>query len=290
MTFKKISAFAPGKLILSGEHSVVYGHYAIAMAVNRGVWVTLEEVEGKSYCENGDSLINKAISSFLPPIGIKMSFQTDLPLGRGMGSSAALSISLVRALAKWNNRQSDLKEEFEQGLKLETFFHGNPSGLDHTVSSLGKTLLYRKTSSIPKITPMTSFSLSLVIIDSGSTGNTAEMVQKVSTNYSQNKHFIEQMGTITLQIKDLLMQDVLNEEQLGELFIENQMLLKKIGVSTQNIDVIIKQAMKLGALGAKLSGSGGGGIVMILAKNPQQILEKMKQLGYKGFIIRPYLS
>ena len=290
MTIKNVSAFAPGKLILAGEHSVVYGYQAIAMAVNLGVYVGLEEISGASYCEGADQLISEAVDSLLPSEGIKMSFQTALPLGRGMGSSAALSVALVRALAKWEDRVSDFEEEFKKGMQLETFFHGNPSGLDHTVSSLGQTLMYKKAIPRPDIMQLPPFDLRLVIIDSGSAGNTAEMVQKVKDNYAKNKDSLAKMGIITLKIKKVLAEKQTDILKLGNLFLENQALLQQIGVSTESIDNIIDIAMKKGALGAKLSGSGGGGIVMILTKNPERMLEDMKQFGYKGFIVSPYFN
>ena len=287
---KRSSGFAPGKLILSGEHSVVYGHYAIAMAVDRGVWVHLEETEGKSYVDTSNPLISEAIGSLLPPTGIKVSIETGLPLGRGMGSSAALSIALIRALATWEGRRSQFAEEFEKGLQLETFFHGNPSGLDHTVSSLGKTLLYQKATPRPKCTELPACDLSLVIVDSSTAGNTAQMVQNVQADYEQNKVFIEKMGACTLQIRDEISKPEINLQKLGALFSENQGLLQEIGVSTPTIDRIIEHAVKLGALGAKLSGSGGGGIVMCLSLNPENLIEEMIQFGYKAFSIHPFNS
>ena len=288
MRARKVSAFAPGKLIVTGEHSVVYGYQAIAMAVDLGVWVELEEIGGESVVENGDTLISSAIKTLLPPRGIKMSFRSNLPIGRGMGSSAALSIAFIRALARWENRESTFEEEFQKGLQLETFFHGNPSGLDHTVSSRGQTLIYTKSSQGPKTEPLPSFGLSLVIVDSGSAGNTAQMVQIVKDNYKRNQVFLKQLGAITLRIKEQLVQATLDERKLGTLFVENHQLLQKIGVSTPALNHIVAEALARGALGAKLSGSGGGGIVMILTKNPQRMLEEMNQLGYKGFIVRPY--
>ena len=287
---KRSSGFAPGKLILSGEHSVVYGHYAIAMAVDRGVWVHLEETEGTSYVDTSNSLISEAIGSLLPPIGIKVSIETGLPLGRGMGSSAALSIALIRALATWEGRSSQFAEEFEKGLRLETFFHGNPSGLDHTVSSLGKTLLYQKATPRPECTELPDCDLSLVIVDSGTAGNTAQMVQNVRDDYEQNKVFLKKMGACTIQIRDEISKPEINLPELGALFSENQGLLQEIGVSTPTIDRIIEHAVKLGALGAKLSGSGGGGIVMCLSLNPKNLIEEMIQFGYKAFSIHPFNS
>jgi mevalonate kinase len=285
---KQVSGFAPGKLILTGEHSVVYGYHAIAMAVNLGVWVHLEEHNGDSYCDTSNELISEAIGSLLPQKGIKVSIETDLPLGRGMGSSASLSIALIRALAKWEGRESQFEEEFEKGLQLETFFHGNPSGLDHTVSSLGKTLLYQKATPHPKIRELQICDLSLVIIDSGTAGNTAQMVQNVRENYGENKVFIEKMGDCTLKIKEELSKPQINLQTLGDLFSENQILLQKIGVSTLAIESIIDKALDFGSLGAKISGSGGGGIIMCLHQNPQFLVEKMIHVGYKAFSIHPY--
>ena len=285
---KQASGFAPGKLILTGEHSVVYGYHAIAMAVNLGVWIHLEEHNGGSYCNTSNKLISEAIGSLLPQKGIKVSIETDLPIGRGMGSSASLSIALIRALAKWEGRESQFEEEFEKGLQLETFFHGNPSGLDHTVSSLGKTLLYQKGTTHPKISELPNCDLSLVIVDSGTAGNTAQMVQNVRENYEKNAVFIKKMGDCTLKIKEELSKSQINLQTLGNLFSENQILLQKIGVSTLAIDSIIGKAIDFGSLGAKISGSGGGGIIMCLHQNPQVLAEKMIHAGYEAFSIHPY--
>jgi mevalonate kinase len=287
-----IQAFAPGKMILSGEHSVVYGHNAIAMAVNRGVTVTLNDCHGPSRCDQADQRLKQALSLVLPAFGIDLSFTSDLPIGKGMGSSAALSIALHRALAKKNGEQLSFEEEFKRGMILERFFHGNPSGVDHTVSALGSGVLYQKTKGTPTIEPINIPNIQLVVIDSGSAGNTASLVGEVAKNIHRPsiENSINTMGSITKKIAKELRKEQIDQSKIGALFLENHRHLQNIGVSTPILDYLVEESMKTGAYGAKLSGAGGGGIVFALADDPRPIMEHIQSLGYSVFIAKPYSS
>ena len=109
------AGFAPGKLILSGEHAVVHGHLAIALAVDRGTTVRLEARDGPTHIATStisDARLDRAIAAMLPAAGLAVHIATDLPVGRGMGSSAALSIALVRARAALEGRVASAEECF----------------------------------------------------------------------------------------------------------------------------------------------------------------------------------
>ena len=285
------TAFAPGKLILSGEHSVVYGYSALAMAVDRGITVTLDKRNGKTICPQADERLQQALSLVLPSHGLHVSFHSDLPIGRGMGSSAALSIAIQRALAKHEERTLTFEEEFELGMIMERFFHGQPSGVDHTVSSLGRGVLYRKEQGKPLIQPFDIPNFKLLVIDSGSAGNTAELVHQVKRNHHKDsiKQGIEDIGSVTQDIIRELQQPTFNPNNLGRLFSRNHELLQTIGVSTPTLDLLVNEALDKGALGAKLSGAGGGGIVFALVEEPNGIMEHIQSLGYSVFVAKPYL-
>ena len=285
-----ITSFAPGKLILSGEHSVVYGKHAIAMAVDRGVTVRLEQCEGPSFCTTDDQKLQEALLSILPKNGVSLSFTSNLPIGRGMGSSAALSIAIQRGLAERNGEHLSFEQEFNRGMILERFFHGNPSGVDHSVSALGTGLLYKKAQEKPYIEQIRIPQIQLVIIDSGSAGNTAEMVRKVAERINQPiiAKTIEKMGDLTIKIAEELQKPAPNHNVLGEMFTTNHRYLQQIGVSNATLDHLVEDSLKLGAYGAKLSGSGGGGVVFALTKTPNNLMEHFLSIGYKAFIANPY--
>ena len=246
---------------------------------------------GTSVCHQADDRLKQALSLVLPPNGIELTFTSNLPIGRGMGSSAALSIAIQRALAMHRGETLSFEEEFERGMILERFFHGNPSGVDHTVSSIGRGVVYQKTSNKPIIKAIDIPAIQLVIIDSGSAGQTARMVSNVAKNHHRSdiKQYIQQMGILTETIAAELQKKSLDQKKIGSLFLDNHRLLQKIGVSTPILDTLVDESMKKGALGAKLSGSGGGGIVFALTEDPLPIMEHMQSLGYTVFVAKPYV-
>ncbi len=131
---------APGKVILSGEHAVVYGYPCIATALSLRTTVRLYERPGSTGLADSsgaDPRLQKALAAVLPPDGLGVEIDSTLPIGRGLGSSAALSVALVRARAAWENRTLDFEATHRQGFVVERLFHGSPSGVDHAVSALG---------------------------------------------------------------------------------------------------------------------------------------------------------
>ena len=120
------SAFAPGKLILMGEHAVVYGHPALAIAIDRGMTVHLHHRPGPSGLDTpwvDDSRLNEALLAILPPEGVGVHIESTLLVGRGMGSSAALAVALVRAAAKLEGREATQEETNTGAFRVERIFH-----------------------------------------------------------------------------------------------------------------------------------------------------------------------
>lgn len=276
-------AFAPGKLILSGEHAVVYGHPAIALAVDRGTTVHLRPCEGETRLEHSsvqDLRLFEALAAVLPLRGLAVRIDSDLPVGRGMGSSAALAVALVRARARLEGREADFAECHREGFAVERVFHGTPSGLDHAVSARGGGVLYRRTEEGVRIEPLALPPLRLVVLDSGRAGNTAELVAGVRGRRPGVDPALARMGALTLELARALAS---GSVAVGGLLDENHALLQQIGVSTPELDALVDLARGAGARGAKLSGAGGGGVVLALVDEPEPVLAAAARAGVAAF-------
>ena len=260
--------FAPGKVILTGEHSVVYGYPAIAMPVNLGVTISIDKVSGPSQCRQAsvDSRLWTAMRTVVPENGYTVSIESTLPIGCGMGSSAALSVALIRAMADQRQETLQLSEELDRAMRIERIFHGNPSGIDHTVSALGESIYFQKSDTI-KYNTFSLPEFSFMVVDSGTAGSTLEMVRQVAqvSETEEVQHTLKTMGQITDEIHQALLKQDL--KQMGNLCLQNHRLLQKLGVSTDCLDQIVSEAINMGAWGAKQSGSGGGGIVLVFGPN-----------------------
>lgn len=276
---------APGKVILTGEHAVVYGHPAVALAVTRQTTVRLTRRQGPSAVGHSigqDDRLHDALFRVLPREGLTIDIETELPVGRGMGSSAALAVAVVRALADLEGRPCTFEDCFELGMRMERVFHGNPSGLDHTVSARGGAVRFQRTVDGPQITPLSTPPLTLVVIDSGFAGDTGQLVQGVAARRPEIDPILEDMGALSQQIIATLERGQ-GGAHLGQLMSENQRLLARIGVSHPVVDDIIDTVLTAGALGAKLSGAGGGGIVIALCDDPAPVLGAARRAGYTAF-------
>jgi mevalonate kinase len=232
--------------------------------------------------DNQDPRLEKALASLLPAEGLAVEIETTLPIGRGMGSSAALAVALVRALAAREGRTASTEECIERGFVLERVLHGTPSGVDHTVSTLGGIVRFQLRDGQPRIEALPVPSLPLVVMDSGHSGSTATQVAKVRSQRPRIDGELERIGNLVRQVETLLTRESTLDE-IGALLTENHHRLRAIGVSTDRLDQLVRLALDHGALGAKLSGAGGGGVVMALCPEPRELLAVAHRAGIEAF-------
>jgi mevalonate kinase len=273
-----------GKLILCGEHAVVFGHAALAVAVDRGTTVRLIARPGPTSLADGaaDERLRAALRAVLPPAGWAVEITSDLPIGRGMGSSAALAVALVRAQARLEGAALSVDAVYERAFAVERVFHGNPSGLDQAVSCRGGLLRFRR-GPPPQFEALPLPTWTLVVLDSGVAGDTSAMVAGVAARRPRVDGALERIGALVGRAGDVL-QDV---DKLGPLLTENHRLLQEIGVSTPDLDDLVRLALEAGAAGAKLAGAGGGGVVLALTHRPDAILQAASLRGVSAFPCRP---
>jgi mevalonate kinase len=278
-----------GKLILCGEHAVVYGHPAIAFSVSLGttVTLTLSETGTRVFPSPGispdDPRLTRAIAGALGGVRARVEMESDLPVGRGMGSSAALAVALHRAAASLRAETLDERTLFDRAMEVEREFHGNPSGLDVAISARGGISLYRRTPDGPSLTPIACPDWQVVVLDTGRAGDTAALVAGVAQRRPQVDSSLTRIGSLVLEAARALD----DAPTLGALLDENHSLLRQIGVSDDGVDALVHLARRHGALGAKLSGAGGGGVVIALTEDPGPILDAAAAAGVTARVARP---
>ncbi len=276
-----------GKLILCGEHAVVYGHPAIAFAVDRGTSVDVVARPGPTTldADADDARLLGALHTVVPRDGWAVKVRTDLPIGRGMGSSAALAVGLVRALAAARGESPDDAAVEDAAMPLERAFHGNPSGLDVALSARGGISKYRRgpPRSLEQL-PVPGWTV--VVLDSGEAGNTADLVAGVAARRPGVDRALERIGALVGDAEAALG----DAAALGPVLDENHALLREIGVSTPRIDELVAIAKRAGAHGAKLSGAGGGGVVLALTPSGRgaTFLSHLRDLGIEAWECRPW--
>lgn len=248
---------APGKLILLGEHAVVAGHPAIAAAVDRYTTVALTPAAGVTRVVGPapeDARLGPALGALLPPTGLEVGITSEIPIGCGMGSSAALAVALVRALAAREGRDAGFEECFERAFAVERVFHGSPSGVDHAVSALGGVVRYLRAG--PRVTPLRGLArVRLVVANTGQPGNTAEMVARVRARGPEAE--FREIAAVVEAAQGAW-------PRVGPLLDANHALLVRLGVSTPRLDATCAAMRAAGAQGAKLAGAGGGGVCFAL--------------------------
>lgn len=292
---------APGKIILCGEHAVVEGHWAIAAALPRLTTVTLTPHPGPTALAGGPDRLDTADERLLPALltivparGFEIAIRSDLPIGCGLGSSAALAIATLRALAGVERREIGFQELHERGFEVERAFHGNPSGVDHAVSALGGVVRYRRAAGAGGPPPMAqieplalSSPLTLVVVNTGPPAfTTAEMVARVRARGSGRE--LAAIGELVERITLSVTSQGPGSTGLGGLLDQNHELLCAIGVSTPALDRACNVLRRAGALGAKLAGAGGGGVAFgaCLPENAATIEAAATDAGLSAFTVQ----
>jgi hydroxymethylglutaryl-CoA reductase len=314
MNVSKSTITGYGKIILLGEHAVVYGSPAIAAGLSRGVTLVRSEVCGAKIeisipdweikaAEDDSDLFGKIISKASLMIGgdggATFEFKSEIPISAGLGGSAALNVALVRAIASVRNLPITDSEVNRIAHELEKLVHGTPSGIDDTVATYGGVILYKRGDfdDLPEEITGRSLNdvayridtqpLAFIVADSGVPKNTGEMVAGVRRFHDENP---EAAKDIFSEISDIVIAGVRalsdnNTTRFGELMNENMEMLRKLELSHPKLDRMIEICNSAGALGAKLTGGGGGGsIIALAAENGDEIIRKLQGVAKNAWI------
>ena len=300
-------ASAPGKVILFGEHFVVYGVKAILCAINKRVTVTAENIESKiiSIKSNiGDLELqpNKPISEIDSPLkpfyylankmiqnqntGIKIIVESEIPLGVGLGSSSACCVAGAAAISRLFSDTS--KEKIlELAIEAEKTIFQNTSGADCTVCTYGGIMEFSKENGYTKIKSEPNFHL--VIANSNIEHSTELVVNEVKSFKEKNEEgFSKLCDNETNLVEDVL--ELLKEnntKKLGEKITQNQKYLEAIGVSNEKIKEMIQIGIK-SSFGAKITGAGGGGCIFALTDetNLNETIDQFRNKSFECFSVK----
>lgn len=273
------------KIILIGEHSVVYGYPAIAIPLKKiEIECTIEEAKSNFFYDKTDTL-SVAIFTALKYLKkenakIKYKITSQIPQKRGMGSSAAVSIAAIRAI--FNYFRENLKDKLLEKLvnTAEIVAHKTPSGLDAKTCLSDKAIRFVKNKGFSYID--LNLDAYLVIADTGIYGNTGEAIQNVKNLGSKAELSLKKLGRLTDEMTRILTGNIENKEEkikkiskIGEIMTAANTELGKLNITIEKTELFVKTAIENGAAGAKISGGGLGGCVIALAEN-LEIMEKVK--------------
>jgi mevalonate kinase len=294
----------PGKIILFGEHAVVYGYPAIAVpikAVHLKVSI-LPNIHGN------DSLISSQTSIRYDEIPIsaidendpirnsidnlfsyinqkspkfKMNISSTIPIAAGLGSSAALSVAITRGMSQFLGIQLTDEEINSLAFKSEKVQHGSPSGIDNSVITFLKPIIFSRKKGISAITIRKPFHI--ILADTGKRTLTKKVVafvgERFKTKPDMIKPIFEEIGEITVLALEALKNG--NIGKIGELMICNHRALVNLGVSSIELDRLVRTAQRNGAMGAKLCGGGKGGYIVAICnqKSCKNVISGLREEG-----------
>lgn len=300
-------ASAPGKIILFGEHAVVYGRPALAVPVTQiqvdaavsdarrsGIWIDAPDVNLHAELNTLPSdhpiasiihnlFFQLRVSSF-PQLDIKIS--STIPVASGLGSGAAVTVALTRALALHLGYSMTDEEVNAFAYEIEKLHHGTPSGIDNTVVTYARPVYFVKGQPIETFSVGAPFTI--LVADTGISAPTRESVGDVRRLWLQDRPrwetVFDKIGEIAFTARRAI--EAGKWELLGELMNENHELLQKLTVSSPELDHLVQAACETGALGAKMSGGGRGGnmIALVDAKRAETVALALKEAGARNTI------
>ncbi len=303
MVDHQVQSSAPGKAILFGEHAVVYGQPAIAVPVaevaaraiivpapsghglslvapDLGQRSTLKEARPREPLAFAARLVLRHLAE--PEPDAKVVIRSSIPMAGGLGSGAAVSAAMVRALARFLGHSLSRGEVSRLVFEVEKIHHGTPSGIDNTVIAFEQPVYFvRREGTGPELLSVGA-PLTLLIVDSGLPSSTKQLVTRVRRRWRRDPVGLEalfrQIGAVARQARGHIeMGDV---GALGPLMDENHSLLIELGVSSPTLDRLVRVAKAAGASGAKLSGAGGGGcIVALIELDGSRAAEALRKAG-----------
>jgi len=297
------------KAILINEHFVVYGVPAIALPIfqpvevevgvepGQGVEILWVTAGANNIPERSDSDLGKAVLAILGSLGLserenrfRFLCRNDLPGWSGLGSSAAFCVAAARATCKAEGLVGSDEQVNRAAFAGERVFASNPSGIDNTVATYGKAVWYRRGEHPSwEFLPVPS-SLRLVVGSTGMPSLTREQVEKVARVREGDRESFERVCREAGEVAVEARQALENEDfaGLGQWMDRAHALLSSVGVSSPELDEMVSVCQRNGALGAKLTGAGGGGCMVALAReeiDAKRIVASLQASGYDAFAV-----
>lgn len=305
------SASAPGKVILFGEHAVVYQRPAIAVPVSEvkayasadffaspekpSTFIEAPDINLNSWladlpAEHPFNILFKNLKNIsqkeIPPLKIKV--LSTIPIAAGLGSGAAISVAVIKAISELMDLNLSLAEISAITFEVEKCYHGTPSGIDNTVIAYAKPVYFVKDHPIEQLHVHLPFTL--VIADCGISSLTKDMVTGVRerrlANQSLYDSIFDQVSALVQKARKVIESG--KPESLGSLMLENHAQLYKMGVSIPLLDHLVETAVQAGAWGAKLAGAGGGGNMVAIV--PEDKIDRVTVALCQAGAVRIYVS
>jgi len=301
----KSIASAPGKIILFGEHFVVYGMKAVLCSIDKRITATSQFIDEKVIrirSSLGESEINidssnnleKVQQKFMKPFfyvtqraikenssksGIELVLESEIPTGVGLGSSSA---ACVAATASVNGLFCKLSKNdvMKIAVQAERIIFEQNSGADSSVSTFGGLVSYDLKNGFENISSRND--LRFIISNSAQVHNTQDVVRQVRNFKEKNNDLFNKLCKLEIDIVDNAMSSLRENDlnKLGSLMLKNHDLLKQIGISTEKIDLLVEEAKKT-SYGAKITGAGGGGCIISLVddSNSEDTLNNLRKIS-----------
>jgi mevalonate kinase len=296
---------APGKVLLIGEHAVVYGHPAIAIPLRsltaraevtytRTPGIELVAPDMDEHLVPGEvpspalAPLQKLAEQFLASFGesgqgVRIDLHSTIPVGRGMGSGAAISVAVTRALCDAMGRRLNAQQICDYAMIAETIYHDAPSGVDPAVVAHDRPIYFVKGKEPrPVQTGPTDFHF--LIADTGMSASTADVVRDIRAARERDRatydSYFWELGSLASVAREVLKTGSAGE--LGLCMTRAHRALQSVGVSSPQLDQFVSTALEHGALGAKLSGAGRGGAMIALVENAEDEEKLTRELVGAG--------